>query len=203
MFRLRGLPGRAGSFASARFLPCSATKTETQPSGSGQNVQARAKRRGPSAPSSVLVAACLGPGRRRSAKVPARISLKLIGRTVTQDQGAWVVDYRLRYAGETGIIVTPEEIGVKVEGWVSNSRVASHAVPRWSSLALARGSELSAVSEVIASVDESQRCRERLLVSVWAEDQASAEPEPKLASATATGDGSCAPAMVRPSLHAR
>ena len=38
-----------------------------------------------------------------------------------QDQGAWVIDYRLRNAARAGVIVTPEEIRLKVEGWVSNS----------------------------------------------------------------------------------
>jgi len=192
MFRLRDLFDRAGSFASARFFPCGATKTETRPAGSGQN--GKAARQAPwriGHHPLLFVAACLWAGPTVLGENPARLSLKLLGRTVTQDQGAWIVDYRLRRTGETGIIVTPEEIGVKVEGWVSNSRVASHAVPRWSSLALARGAELSAVSEVIASVDESQRCRERLLVSVWAEDQASRNPSPSSRNATATGSGSC------------
>jgi hypothetical protein len=98
-------------------------------------------------------------------------TLSLVGRTVTQDQGAWVVDYRLRHTGKTGVIVTPEEIAVKVEGWVSNSRVSTHALPRWSSLVVTRGPDLSAVSEVIAAADESHRCRERLVFSVWTEDQ--------------------------------
>lgn len=57
-------------------------------------------------------------------------ALTLVDRTVTQDQGAWVVDYRLRHTGKTGVIITPAEIEIKVEGWVSNSRVPSHAVPR-------------------------------------------------------------------------
>ena len=100
-----------------------------------------------------------------------RETLSLVDRTVTQDQGAWIIDYRLRHTGETGVIVTPEEIAVKVEGWVSNSRVASHAMPRWSSLVVTRGPDLSTTSEVIAAVDESHRCRERLMVSVWTEDQ--------------------------------
>ena len=100
-----------------------------------------------------------------------RPTLSVVDRTVTQDQGRWVIDYRLRHTGKTGVIVTPEEIAVKVEGWVSNSRVATHAVPRWSSLALAHGPDLSAMSEVITAADEGQRCRERLVVSVWAEDQ--------------------------------
>jgi hypothetical protein len=97
-------------------------------------------------------------------------ALALVERTLTQDQGAWVVDYRLRYTGESGMIVTPEEIAVKVEGWVSNSRVASHTLPRWSSLAVSHGPVLSAASELIAAVDEAHRCRERLVVSVWTDD---------------------------------
>jgi hypothetical protein len=94
----------------------------------------------------------------------------LLDRTVAQDQGAWVLEYRLRYNGETGTIITAEEIGVKVEGWVSNSRVASHALPRWSSLAVIRSTDLTAVTDVISASDEGQRCRERLAVSAWTED---------------------------------
>ena len=110
-----------------------------------------------------------------SAKVngagPAGSPLALVERGLTQDQGAWIVDYRLRNTGPTGVIVTPEELGVKVEGWVSNSRVASHTVPRWSSVLVSPSVDPAAVSEVITAVDESQRCRERLTVSAWAEDQ--------------------------------
>ena len=98
-------------------------------------------------------------------------ALSLVNRSVTQDQGAWVVDYRVRYMGKTGVIVTPEKIAVKVEGWVSNSRVSSHALARWSSLVIPHGPDLSAISDVIAASDEAHRCRERLIVSVWTEDQ--------------------------------
>ncbi len=98
---------------------------------------------------------------------PKPLNLALITRAVKQDQGAWVVDYRLQHTGQTGVIVTPNEIAVKVQGWVSNSRLVGHAVPRWSSLTVAHGLELSAVCEVIAAVDERHRCRERLVVSVW------------------------------------
>jgi hypothetical protein len=102
---------------------------------------------------------------------PARSSLVPSARTVAQDQGAWVVDYRLRNTAPTGVIITPEEIMVKVEGWVSNSRVASHAMPRWSSLLVRHGPESSAISEVIMGADEAHRCREKLTVAVWCEDQ--------------------------------
>ena len=97
--------------------------------------------------------------------------ITLVDRTVTQDQGAWIVDYRLRHMSKTGMIITPAELAVKVEGWVSNSRVASHTVPRWSSLNLSPGGDLSATSEVITAPDETHRCRERLVVSIWTEDQ--------------------------------
>jgi hypothetical protein len=100
----------------------------------------------------------------------------LAGRALAQDQGAWVVDYRLRHTGTTGVIIMPEEIAVKVEGWVSNSRVASHAVPRWSSVSVSRGPEFSAVGEVIPAMDEAHRCRERLIVAVWSEDQERGRP---------------------------
>jgi hypothetical protein len=102
---------------------------------------------------------------------PARSALVLVERTVMQEQGAWVLDYRLRHTGQAGVIITPEEFVVKVEGWVSNSRVASHAVPRWSSLVISRSRELLAIGDVIATADESQRCRERLLVSIWDQGQ--------------------------------
>jgi hypothetical protein len=98
-------------------------------------------------------------------------SLTLLDRTVTQDQGAWIIDYRLRHTGKTGVIITPEEIEVRVEGWVSNSRIASHAIPRWSSLIVSNSHEAAAVSEVIVAADEAHRCRDRLTTVVWTDDQ--------------------------------
>jgi hypothetical protein len=135
-------------------------------------------------------------GTQALAEKPKRLALEMIERTVTQDQAAWVVDYRLRYTNQTGIVIVPEEIKVKVEGWVSNSRVGSHAMPRWSSLVISRGSELLAVSDVIASVDESQRCRERLFVSAWVEDPAAGpRPCPNVQNISTAGSGSCPSAV--------
>ena len=103
---------------------------------------------------------------------PPDWTLVPIGRAVAQHQGAWVVDYRLRLASSAGVILVPDEIGVKVDGWVSNSRVASHAVPRWSSLGIPHGPEFSTVGDVIAAPDEAHKCREKLIVSVWASAKA-------------------------------
>jgi hypothetical protein len=98
-------------------------------------------------------------------------SFNLVDRAVSQDQGAWVIDYRLRNDTRAGVIVTPDEIRLKVEGWVSNSRVASHAVPRWSFLAVAARADSTTFSDVNNAVDESLRCRERLVISVSSEGQ--------------------------------
>jgi hypothetical protein len=94
-----------------------------------------------------------------------------LDRRVAQDQGAWVINYRLRRTGQTGIVVLPEQIAVKVEGWVSNSRIASHAVPRWSRLDIPHGPDMAVMTEVISAPDEAHRCRERLAVSTWTEDE--------------------------------
>ena len=116
-----------------------------------------------------VLTALLPPSEASDLSTPSAV-LTLVDRTVTQDQGAWIVDYRLRHTGKTGVIIAPDEIEVKVEGWVSNSRVTTHAVPRWSSLIISQGHDLSAVCEVIAAADEAHRCRDRLVAFVWTEE---------------------------------
>lgn len=105
--------------------------------------------------------------------------LTVLQRTVTQDQGGWRVEYHLRYDGTSGIVVTPSDITLKVEGWLSNSRVASHSTPRWSLVAISGSSGMSNSSEVISSSDDEQQCRERVVVQVWTDDDPPAEHSPK------------------------
>jgi hypothetical protein len=105
----------------------------------------------------------------------APAQLTMVERRITQDQGAWVIDYCLKYTGQRGMVIVPEEMGICAQGWVSNSRVASHAVPRWCSLAIAHGPELSAIADVIPAADDAHRCRERLLISLSTEDPQSAD----------------------------
>ena len=123
---------------------------------------------------------------------PPRPSLTLVDRAIGQDQGAWVIEYRLRNVAGAGLIVTPEDIRLKVQGWVSNSRVASHAVPRWSSVIITPVVDPTASSEVINAVDESQRCRERLAISVWGEGR------PRLGSSSAVRSVEPPPALASP-----
>jgi hypothetical protein len=89
------------------------------------------------------------------------------------------------------MIVTPNEVLARVEGWVSNSRVSSHALPRWSALVISGPAGLSATTEVIASADEAQRCRERAGLLVWTGDsEPPAAPADKPATGIGVGTGS-------------
>ena len=106
----------------------------------------------------------------------AQLSVSQVNRSVRQDQGAWVIDYRLRCTGKNGIIITPEDIIIKAEGWVSNSRVVSHAIPRRSSLLVSQATNLTASSEVIPALDALRQCREKLQVCLWAENQSFINP---------------------------
>ncbi|HMB04145.1 MAG TPA: hypothetical protein VKP69_10460 [Isosphaeraceae bacterium] len=101
-----------------------------------------------------------------AARASAWSRLTILDRAITQDQGDWQVDYRLRHDGASDLIVTPDEISARVEGWVSNSRAASHAVPRWSSLVISGPSGLRATAEIIASADEDRRCAELAVLSI-------------------------------------
>ncbi|MBV8554536.1 MAG: hypothetical protein JO116_03160 [Planctomycetaceae bacterium] len=114
----------------------------------------------------LILAALLASGAVARGEGPCRLTV--VERSVAQDQGSWQVDYRLRFEGEAGMVVTPAEVLARVEGWVSNSRVASHALPRWSSVAVSGPSDLTASGDVITSADESQRCRERVVLQVCA-----------------------------------
>lgn len=123
------------------------------------------------------------------ASEPSSFPLTVVERVVAQErldhaatadhQKCWVywrVDYRLRNDGPTGLIITPAEISAEVEGCVSNSRVASHACPRRSSLRLTGPSALSATADVIESADETRRCRERATLQVWPGEGTAAVP---------------------------
>ena len=94
----------------------------------------------------------------------------VVRRTVGEgrDQGRfWQVDYLLRNDGPTAQTLRREEISLVVSGMVSNSRVPCHACPKPAKIALSGTSGLSAECDVIASTDESRRCRERAVLYVW------------------------------------
>lgn len=146
----------------------------TPPGGARQGTAAtdgQGHRLAASACSLLLLAAAGFVARGDDASAPAGSSrLAVVRRSVAQDQGAWVVEYQLRHTGHTGVILTPADLGARVEGWVSNSRVSSHAVARPSLVVVEGRSGATASSEVIGSSDEAQRCREHVVLTAWAED---------------------------------
>lgn len=101
----------------------------------------------------------------------SRPLLSLLGHTARQDQGAWIIDLHLCNCREQGVLINPEEFRLKIEGWVSNSRITSHAVPRWSSLSLTHNINQMVHTDVIAAAEDVHRCRENLTILVWAEEQ--------------------------------
>jgi hypothetical protein len=107
--------------------------------------------------------------------------LSVVDRSITQERGqwqAWKIDYRFRNSGQGPLVIAPEGLSAKVDGWVSNSRVASHATCRRSTVVVTGTSGLSAYSEVISSTDEDQRCRERVVLQVWSAELGDEPPEP-------------------------
>ncbi len=118
----------------------------------------------------------------RSAPPEPTYQLKLVDRAVSQDQSSWLIDYRFRHEGPAGQVVTPPEMRVRVEGWVSNSRVATHAVPRLSVVELVGKNGFTTTSDVIASTDEARRCRERLTLKSWTYPVPKRRRDPLIAS---------------------
>ena len=107
-------------------------------------------------------------------------SLKVVDRTIGRERAAgsgWRVDYVLRNEAAETVTLNPVDVAARVDGWVSNSRVPGHAAPRRSS-PVVQGADaatgLTAAAVVIASPEESRRCRERLTLALWSGD----EPEP-------------------------
>jgi hypothetical protein len=108
-------------------------------------------------------------------------ALSVVSRTISLDRDHWQywqVDYRVRNDSAATLIVPPAETSAKVEGWVSNSRVAGHATPRRSSVTASGSSGLTGVAEIIPSSDESLRCRERATIQVWNADLGETPPDP-------------------------
>jgi hypothetical protein len=131
----------------------------------------------------LALAALFGPASAAEPDQPDPHRLTVVDRAVAQGpahscRSSWQVDYTLRYDGPSPLVARPAEVVAEVRGSVSNSRVASHATPRSSSLTISGASGLSAYAEVIASADPDQRCRERGVLQVWAGPRGSEPPDP-------------------------
>ncbi len=90
----------------------------------------------------------------------------------------WQIDYWLRNDGEEPATIRPESVAATLDGLVSNSRVAAHASPRPSKIAVSGSSGLCGTSEVIASSDDARRCREKAVLQAWPAARGDDPPEP-------------------------
>jgi hypothetical protein len=142
----------------------------------------------PGALLSVISAATAAADDGGSIGLPNRVTLER--RSARQDHGAWVVDYRLRNETPTGLVVAPTEIEVKTEGWVSNSRIPGHSVPRAATVAIRPAEKAEAAGDVIKAADEADRCREQVSLAVWSDDRA---PDPAARPTAALSPISLAP----------
>ncbi len=124
---------------------------------------------------------------------PALARLAVVERVLAQDQGDWQVDYCLRYNGPTRLVLPPAEVGARVEGWLSNSKVVVHANPRRAEAAVAGESGPTAFAEVIASPDESRRCRERVVLRLWSGPASGVSASPRGADPEPLGTVSVEP----------
>jgi hypothetical protein len=120
----------------------------------------------------------------------------LVHRVIAQDQGDWQVDYRLRLDSGPAASLAPGDLAASVDGWVSNSRVPSHAVPRRSAPKVEGAGGGTSAHEVIASPDEAKQCRERLVLRAWS--AAAAEPPPRPKSAPPNAPDPLAAVAVAP-----
>jgi hypothetical protein len=104
----------------------------------------------------------------------------VVSRSICQERGAgqiWKIDYQLRNGGKSPLVIAPANLSAKIDGWVSNSRVASHAMPRHSIMTVSGTAGLTAFADVIASTDEDQRCRERAILQIWLAETGDEPPD--------------------------
>jgi hypothetical protein len=97
---------------------------------------------------------------------PGEAAYSIVSRVATQEQGSWRIDYVVRstVVNELGA----GDVGVRVRGLVSNSRVASHGISR--PLDVTTDSITGdGVAPVIPSEREDLRCVERVKIRAWAD----------------------------------
>ncbi len=98
-----------------------------------------------------------------------KFNLVVVSRSIDQDQGGWLVSYRLQYHGSPMDVRSTEMIA-SLDGDVSNSRLPGHAVPRRARIVATGLNRLCGSTHLISGVYESQCCQERATIAVWTGD---------------------------------
>jgi hypothetical protein len=90
-------------------------------------------------------------------------------RSVTQNLGGWLIEYRIRNDGPPIVVRKSNEVRISTGGWLSNSRVPSHSSPKRSKLdivAVMNAVQWAGRYDVIPSTDI-DRCRETGTFKLW------------------------------------
>jgi hypothetical protein len=90
-----------------------------------------------------------------------------------QDQNAWIIDYRLKYQGSGELWLNPQDVTAKIDGWVSNSRLEFHNVPRKATTTIENKESLTGSSApIFTKINEDgsktdEKCEEQVSISIW------------------------------------
>jgi len=82
-----------------------------------------------------------------------------------QQDSVWVIVYDVKNTSAAPVTYSSANMTVKMESWVSNSAVAGHSVPRFSSTT-SRGVLTPATCELIKSADAALQCQEKMSVEI-------------------------------------
>ena len=108
-----------------------------------------------------------------SASPPCR--LVLLDRQISQHNSRWLVRYQVRYEGDTALDLSPSDLSVDYEAWVSNSRSKPHTTPHKSQTRFALSETSSIQATVISNTNDRQRCREKISLAVTTGERPAAE----------------------------
>lgn len=98
---------------------------------------------------------------------PWTVVRRSIDRVEADGQGTtWVIETVLRLDTATPLVLRPEQVRAEVDGWVSNSRVRSHAAPRRLAHVVDAVPGHASVAPLVTSRDPARRCGERATLQV-------------------------------------
>jgi hypothetical protein len=117
-----------------------------------------------------MLALLLGIMVSATAKAQMPVQPKVVGniavtRSAYQSDAKWVIDYTVKNTSPAPVQLATANVRVKVDGWVSNSNVPGHGLPRFS-LIEGGGIVKTAQSEVIKHSDTAQQCQEKMSLSI-------------------------------------
>jgi len=97
--------------------------------------------------------------------VRASPDLKIERRLINQNQSTWEIVYDVKNTSGAEVSLHSTDVSVSVQGWLSNSMMAAHSLPRFSSLS-ARGLSGKSHCQLVDSSDFEQQCKESMTAAI-------------------------------------